>query len=106
MLARVSKVARGACLTSSSRAFSVGAEQVAISMVAAPVHSTDIAKGSKGSEGLGRVTSIGSSVKNLAEGDWVLPKLGSSVFCKEAIFDSKSVTKVSVVLPFFLYVYA
>ncbi len=96
MLVRGLRVARAGA---SSRFFSIGSDQVSISMVAAPVNSIDLRKGAKGSEGLGCVTSVGSSVNNLAVGDWVLPKLGFGSFCKEAVVDSKSVTKVANDIP-------
>ena len=75
----------------------VGKEQVAIAMVASPVHRADRKAGTGigGMEGVGKVTAVGAGVNNLRAGDWVVPPLGFGAWRSEAIIDASSVTRVS-----------
>jgi NADPH:quinone reductase-like Zn-dependent oxidoreductase len=95
MLSRIApRLSQGARSAKLHRVLSsVSASQVAISMVASPIHPHD-SKAGKGSEGVGRVTSVGSSVQNLKEGDWVVPKLGFGAWVKDAVVEAASVTPV------------
>lgn len=79
----------------------MAAGQVSIAMIASPVHHADTKGGSGvgGSEGLGRVTAVGSGVSHLQEGDWVVPSLGFGAWCTEAVLEAASVTKVPSDIP-------
>ncbi len=74
----------------------VGKDQVAIAMVASPVHAADIksAAGAVGIEGVGKITAVGAGVSHLRAGDWVVPKLGFGAWRSEAVLDAASVTRV------------
>lgn len=58
---------------------SLGESEVAISMLCAPVTKADLAGKSKGTEGVGLVTAVGSKVKALGVNDWVVPAAGGAV---------------------------
>ncbi len=74
----------------------VGKDQVAIAMVASPVHAADIksAAGAVGIEGVGKITAVGAGVSHLRAGDWVIPKLGFGAWRSEAVLDAAAVTRV------------
>ncbi len=76
----------------------VGKDQVAIALVASPVHAADIksAAGAAGAgiEGVGKITAVGAGVSHLKAGDWVVPKLGFGAWRSEAVLDAAAVTRV------------
>lgn len=58
---------------------SLGGSEVSISMLAAPVTKADLAGSSKGTEGVGMVTAVGSNVKAVGVNDWVVPAAGGAL---------------------------
>ncbi|GAB5032244.1 trans-2-enoyl-reductase [Nannochloropsis oceanica] len=62
----------------STSAAALGDNEVALSILAAPVTAADMdSKSPAGAEGVGIVTAVGSKVKDLAVHDWVVPTSGS-----------------------------
>lgn len=62
---------------------SLGATDVSLKMLMSPIHKSDLkfAEDGKqpaflGAEGLAEVNEVGSGVKSLKKGDWVVPPLG------------------------------
>ena len=76
----------------------VGASQISLSMIASPIHKADRVAATSGaiggSEGVGKVTAVGTAVTNLKVGDWVVPKLGSGVWRSEVVVDASTVLMV------------
>eukprot|EP00605_Chrysophyceae_sp_TOSAG23-4_P000456 GSChrysophyteH1.ASY1.ANO1.514.1 assembled CDS len=77
------------------------ASQISISMVASPINPSDRKGGAGvgGSVGVGKVTAVGAGVKDLKEGDWVVPQIGFGAWCSEAVVEAASVTPVANDIP-------
>ena len=83
---------------------SAGSAQVIVKMLAAPIHELDAAvasgragpfTGTAGSEGVGIVKSVGSSVRNIAVNDWVVPtSANAGTFAEYVVADAAKVAVV------------
>mmetsp|Transcript_28079 Transcript_28079/g.47240 ORF Transcript_28079/g.47240 Transcript_28079/m.47240 type:complete len:378 (+) Transcript_28079:46-1179(+) len=91
---------------------SLGASEVALKFIAAPINPSDInlAEGTYGTkvplpavggnEGVAMVDKVGASVKSLKEGDWVIPtKAPFGTWTQEAKVDEASLMKIPNDLP-------
>ena len=77
-------------LTKAAPNAALGSLDVSLKMLMSPIHKTDInmvqsadSQGSVffGAEGLAEVVEVGSGVKSLRSGDWVVPPLGFGKLC-------------------------
>jgi len=99
---KVSKVSKSA----------VGAGQIGLKMLAAPLNTSDFnmiegtygikanLPATGGNEGVAVITEIGSGVNNLKKDDWVIPASpGFGTWCEEKVVSSTDVIKVSNDIP-------
>ena len=78
------RASAGLRLEKASPLASLGSGDVSLKMLMSPIHKADIqllagvgkASGGLGVEGLAEVVDVGSAVKSLKKGDWVVPPLG------------------------------
>lgn len=84
MAVRTSGGAQRLRLDKTSPLASLGPVDVSLKMLMSPIHKADIqlleggdkVSGGLGVEGLAEVVDVGSAVKSLKKGDWVVPPLG------------------------------